>query len=77
VRRANNKLFLLDGWVAPMRIERFLNAQNIERYKRLLRIAPDETQRRQIQNLLAEEEDKAGDWSTLKQPLPDRISTDY
>jgi rubrerythrin len=44
---------------APTDLKRFLNQQNIERYSKLLDIASDETQRRQIQNLLAEEQDKA------------------
>ena len=40
-------------------MERFISQQNIKRYQRLLDIASDESQRRQIQNLLAEEEEKA------------------
>jgi hypothetical protein len=44
---------------APMDIERFLNEQNIRRYRKLLDIADDEIQRRQIENLLAEEEEIA------------------
>jgi hypothetical protein len=42
-----------------MDIERFLNEQNIRRYRKLLDIAADEIQRRQINNLLADEEEKA------------------
>jgi hypothetical protein len=40
-------------------MERFLAQQHIERYRRLLEIVSDTVQRRQIQNLLSEEEDKA------------------
>ncbi len=36
-------------------IERFLNQQNIQRYRRLLNVVSDATQRRQIINLLEEE----------------------
>jgi hypothetical protein len=42
-----------------VRMVRFLNQQNIERYLKLLPVASDETQRRQLQNLLEEEWDKA------------------
>ena len=42
-----------------MTLERFFNQQNIERYRKLLDIVSDQTQRRQIMNLLEEEEDKA------------------
>jgi hypothetical protein len=42
-----------------MTLERFFNQQNIERYRKLLDIVSDQTQRRQIINLLEEEEDKA------------------
>jgi hypothetical protein len=41
-----------------MQLERFLNRQNIERYRRLLDVVCDETQRRQILGLLEEEEEK-------------------
>jgi hypothetical protein len=39
-----------------MDINRFLNRQSIERYTKLLKMVSDETQRRQISNLLKEEE---------------------
>ena len=42
-----------------MTLERFFNQQKIERYRKLLDIVSDQTQRRQIMNLLEEEEDKA------------------
>jgi hypothetical protein len=45
-----------------MSLERFLTRQNIERYRRLLDIVSEATQRRQIINLLEEEEDKERDW---------------
>ena len=41
--------------------ERYFNQQIIERYRKLLDVISDETQRRQITNLLEEEEDKARD----------------
>ena len=41
-----------------MDLELFLSQQNIDRYLNLLRIVSDETQRRQIQNLLEEEREK-------------------
>jgi hypothetical protein len=41
-----------------MRLELFLNRQNIDRYVTLLSFISDETQRRQIQNLLEEERAK-------------------
>jgi hypothetical protein len=52
-----------------MDINRFLNQQAIERYSRLLEIISDETQRRQISNLLEEEkllrDDANGDATAL------------
>ena len=39
--------------------ERYFNQQIIERYRKLLEIVSDRTQRRQIMNLLEDEEDKA------------------
>jgi rubrerythrin len=41
--------------------ERYFTQQAIERYRNLLEIVSDPTQRRQIMNLLEEEEDKARD----------------
>ena len=41
--------------------ERYFNQQIIERYRKLLDIVSDQTQRRQIMNLIEEEEDKAKD----------------
>ncbi len=44
-----------------MELARFINQQNIERYLKLLEFVSDETQRRQITNLLEEERDVASD----------------
>jgi hypothetical protein len=44
-----------------MNSARFLYQQNIERYRRLLERATDATQRRQIINLLEDEQEKAGE----------------
>ena len=41
--------------------ERYFNQQIIERYRKLLETVSDRTQRRQIMNLLEDEEDKARD----------------
>jgi hypothetical protein len=41
--------------------ERYFNQQIIERYRKLLEIISDRTQRQQIMNLLEDEEDKARD----------------
>jgi len=41
-----------------MKIELFLAQQNIERYEKLLEIASDEVLRRQIMNLLHDEQDR-------------------
>jgi len=43
----------------------FVRSQNVERYRRLLERVTEESDRRQIINLLAEEQQKqkdAGDW---------------
>ena len=53
-----------------MDIERFLNEQNIRRYRKLLDIAADEIQRRQINNLLADEEEKARELVPSEPNLP-------
>jgi hypothetical protein len=37
-------------------LERYFNQQNIARYRKLLELVSDQTQRRQIMNLLEEEE---------------------
>jgi len=42
-----------------MALERFFNQQNIERYRKLLDIVSDQTQRRQIMNFLEDEEERA------------------
>ena len=44
-----------------MNLELYLNKQSIDRYVRLLSVISDETQRRQIQNLLEDERAKALD----------------
>ena len=49
------------GWRSPMDSECYFNQQIIERYRKLLDIVSDQTQRRQIMNLIEEEEDKAKD----------------
>jgi hypothetical protein len=41
-------------------MERFVSQQNIERYRRLLDVFTDETQRRVVFKLLAEEQEKFG-----------------
>jgi hypothetical protein len=46
--------------------ECYFNQQIIERYRKLLEIISDRTQRRQIMNLLEDEEDKARDLRRLK-----------
>ena len=43
---------------------RFFYQQNVERYRRLLERATDATQRRQIINLLEDEQDKANELQT-------------
>ena len=42
-----------------MAMEWFVHQQNLERFRRLLTESADESERRQIQKLLAEEEAKA------------------
>jgi rubrerythrin len=48
-----------------MKLARFLNQQNVERYLRLLERATDATQRRQIINLLEEEQEKANELQAI------------
>lgn len=48
-----------------MELARFLNQQNVERYLRLLEQATDATQRRQIINLLEEEQEKANELQAI------------
>jgi len=45
---------------------RFFYQQNVERYRRLLERATDATQRRQIINLLEDEQDKANELQTIE-----------
>jgi rubrerythrin len=52
-----------------MNSERYFNQQIIERYRKLLEIVSDQTQRRQIMNLLEDEEDKARDLGRSKRRL--------
>ncbi len=47
-----------------MDLELYLNKQSIDRYVRLLSVISDETQRRQIQNLLEDERAKVLDLQT-------------
>jgi hypothetical protein len=42
-----------------MELARYINRQNIERFSKLLEFVSDETQRRQITNLLEEERELA------------------
>ena len=44
---------------------RFLYQQNVERYRRLLERATDATQRRQIINLLEDDQDKANELQAI------------
>ena len=48
-----------------MDLARFLYQQNVERYRRLLERATDATQRRQIINLLEEEQEKANELQAI------------
>ena len=48
-----------------MDLARFLNQQNVERYLRLLERATDATQRRQIINLLEDEQEKASELQAI------------
>jgi hypothetical protein len=45
-------------------MEWFIRHQNLERFRRLLAQSPDESERRQIQKLLAEEEAKEREAAT-------------
>ena len=45
-------------------MERFIHRENLERFRRLLQLATDEGQRRQLKKLIAEEE--------AKEPPPDK-----
>jgi hypothetical protein len=54
-------------------IDRFIRRQNVERYRRLLESTEDETQRRLVLKLLAEEQQKqkdAGDRPNMSQVGP-------
>jgi len=53
-----------------MSIEFFLNQQDIKRYQRLLDIASDQIQRRQIENLLAAEKEKTKELERLQRHQP-------
>jgi len=44
-------------------LERYFNQQNIARYRKLLEVVSDQTQRRQIVNLIEEEEYELGRYS--------------
>jgi hypothetical protein len=48
---------------------RFLYQQNIERYRRLLERATDATQRRQIINLLEEEQEKVNELQVIRNQM--------
>jgi hypothetical protein len=56
----------------PMDMDRFLNWQNIERYKKLSDIATDETQRRPIFGLLSEESKQLALQERTLEALPSR-----
>jgi bacterioferritin (cytochrome b1) len=47
-------------------MERFIALENIKRYRRLLDFASDEIQRRQIMNLLVDEEERAKELESLE-----------
>jgi rubrerythrin len=49
----------------PMDLARFLNQQNVERYRKLLERVTDATQRRQIVNLLEEEQQTASELQAI------------
>jgi hypothetical protein len=53
----------------PMDLARFLNQQNVERYRRLLDLVTDATQRRQIINLLEEEQQTASELQAIVNQL--------
>lgn len=48
---------------------RFLYQQNVERYRRLLERATDATQRRQIINLLEEEQEKVNELQVIRNQM--------
>jgi len=48
---------------------RFFYQQNVERYRRLLERATDATQRRQIINLLEEEQDKVNEFQVIRNQM--------
>ncbi len=48
-----------------MDLARFLNQQNVERYRKLLERVTDATQRRQIINLLEEEQQTASELQSI------------
>ena len=48
---------------------RFIYQQNVERYRRLLERATDATQRRQIINLLEDEQDKANELQAIRNQM--------
>jgi rubrerythrin len=48
---------------------RFFYQQNVERYRRLLERATDATQRRQIINLLEDEQDKANELQAIRNQM--------
>ena len=48
-----------------MDLARFLNQQNVERYRKLLERVTDATQRRQIVNLLEEEQQTASELQAI------------
>jgi Sec-independent protein translocase protein TatA len=51
-------------------MERFIRRENIKRYRKLLRDAKDEAERRLIQNLLTEAEQKEPAEKTLARHVP-------
>jgi hypothetical protein len=55
-------------------LERFLNQQNIERYLKLLDVADDGIQRRQIENLLEEEIYRALELEMKRNPRSDALA---
>jgi hypothetical protein len=59
--------FDIGRWVRNTAMERFIRRENIKRYRKLLRDAKDEAERRLIQKLLTEAEQKG---SAEKTPSP-------
>ena len=55
----------MDQYTTEANMDQFVPSQNVERYRRLLERVTDESDRRQIINLLAEERKKQKDVGDL------------